>query len=219
MDRCKHDNATGLPIEAFRKNDETDDAAFYAPARLVSHIDDGAIAALTAFYRNLLKEDGTVLDLMSSWISHLPGEMRFAAVIGHGMNEAELAANPRLTARFLQDLNRTQTLPLPTGLFDAALCCVGVQYLQRPVAVFTEVHRVLRPGAPVVVSFSNRCFATKAVAIWNALDDRGRADLIRLYLGRAGFADIAVHDLAPRGTGGDPLVAVVGRAASIAETR
>ena len=151
-------------------------------------------AALTAFYRGVLPEGGIVLDLMSSWVSHLPPEMRFAAVIGHGMNAAELAANPRLARSLVQDLNRTTALPLQDASCDAALCCVGVQYLQQPVAVFAAVRRVLRPGAPFVVSFSNRCFPTKAVAIWRALDDDGRAALVRLYLERAGFV-VEAHRL------------------------
>ncbi len=117
----------------------------------------------------------------------------YVEVVGHGMNAAELAANPRLDRWFVQDLNRDPVLPLPDGAFDAALCCVGVQYLQRPVAVFAEVRRVLAPGAPFVVSFSNRCFPTKAVAIWRVLDTSGHAALVRLYLERAGFAHVALR--------------------------
>ena len=200
-----------LPVGAFDKVDGDDDAAFYAPARLVTHIDEDATAALTAFYRTVLTEGCTVLDLMSSWVSHLPPQMRFAAVIGHGMNAAELAANPRLARSWVQDLNRTPVLPLRDASCDAALCCVGVQYLQQPVAVFAEVRRALRPAAPFVVSISNRCFPTKAVAIWRALDDDGRTALVRLYLERAGFT-VETHRLAD-GRRSDPLVALVGRAA------
>ncbi len=126
------------------------------------------------------------------------------------MNAEELAANPRLTRRFVRDLNREPALPLDDASCDAALCCVGVQYLQQPVEVFAEVARVLRPGAPCIVSFSNRCFPTKAVAIWQALAPDGQARLVSLYLERAGFGDIAVHRLAD-GSRGDPLTAVVGR--------
>lgn len=205
------DELPELPDDAFDKVDAGDDAAFYAPARLVTHIDEDATAALTAFYRATLPADGTVLDLMSSWVSHLPSDVRFAAVIGHGMNAAELAANPRLARSFVQDLNRHPALPLDGASCDAALCCVGVQYLQRPVAVFAEVARVLRPSAPFVVSFSNRCFPTKAVEIWRALDDGGRAALVRLYLDRAGFQTIEATVLAD-GRRSDLLVVLVGRA-------
>ena len=198
-----------FPAKAFDKVDATDDALFYAPARLVSHIDGNAIAALTAFYRTALPTNGVIFDLMSSWVSHLPPGLTASAVIGHGMNAEELAANPRLTQHFVQDLNRTPKLPLDTACLDAALCCVGVQYLQKPVEVFEEVARVLRPGSPFIVSFSNRCFPTKAVAVWRALDGGGHASLVRLYLERAGFADVEVHVLAD-GLLGDPLTVVAG---------
>ncbi len=198
-----------LPPAAFLKEDESNDADFYAPPRLVTHIDEAATQALTAYYRTKLPAGGVVLDLMSSWVSHLPPEMAFAAVIGQGMNDEELQANPRLNRSFVRDLNRDPILPLPTKSCDAALCCVGVQYLQRPLEVFAEVLRVLRPGSPFIVSFSNRCFPTKAVAIWRSLDARGHIDLVRLYLQRAGFRDIHPEVLRD-GSESDPLIAVMG---------
>jgi SAM-dependent methyltransferase len=147
---------------------------------------------------------------MSSWVSHLPDEVAYASVIGHGLNAAELAANPRLTRHFVQDLNAEPHLPLDSTSIDAALICVSVQYLQQPVAVLSEVARVLRPGTPAVISFSNRCFPTKAVAIWNALDGAGHAQLVGLYLRRAGFARIEGRVLKPEGGPGDPMMAVIG---------
>ncbi len=204
------DRLPELPANAFLKQDGGDDADFYAPARLVTHIDEAATRALTAFYRATLPAGGVVLDLMSSWVSHLPPEVPFTEVIGQGMNAEELKANPRLSRSFVQDLNRNPILPLEAASCDAALCCVGVQYLQRPLEVFAEVLRVLRPGAPFVVSFSNRCFPTKAVAIWRSLDDRGHAALVSLYLERAGFRDIRTMVLRD-GVESDPLIAVTGR--------
>ena len=200
-----------LPDGAFAKEDPTDDLAFYAPARLVTHIDEAAVEALTGFYRQVLPRGGRVLDLMSSWVSHLPDDRAYAEVVGQGMNSEELAANPRLARWFVQDLNRDTRLPLETDAFDAALCCVGAQYLQQPVAVFKEVRRVLAPRAPFIVSFSNRCFPTKAVAIWRALDGVGHAPLIRLYLERAGFTDVQIAVLAD-GLSGDPLISVMASA-------
>ncbi len=199
-----------LPPRAFQKDDGSDDAHFYGTARLVTHIDEAATQALTAYYRATLPDRGVVLDLMSSWVSHLPPEMRFAEVIGHGMNAEELKANPRLSRSFVQNLNRTPVLPIEADSCDAALCCVGVQYLERPLEVFAEVLRVLRPGAPFVVSFSNRCFPTKAVAIWRSLDDHGHAALVSLYFERAGFRDITTEMLRD-GSKSDPLIAVTGR--------
>ena len=204
-------DAFGLAPGAFEKLDAEDDEIFYEPPRLVCHIDDGAIAALTAFYRTVLPPGGVLLDLMSSWVSHLPPEIDYAAVIGHGMNAAELVANPRLSRWFIQNLNRDSSLPLDDASIDAAMICVSIQYLQQPVAVLREVARVLRPGAPLVISFSNRCFWTKAVAIWRTLDDEGHARLVEHYLHHAGFPRIESHHLAEWvEDASDPMTAVVG---------
>jgi hypothetical protein len=201
----------GLPPDAFTKLDAEDDEIFYQPPRLVCHIDDGAIAALTGFYRKVLPADGVLLDLMSSWVSHLPPEIDYNEVIGHGMNATELAANLRLNRWFIQNLNRETSLPIGDANLDAAMICVSIQYLQRPVAVLREIARVLRPGAPLVISFSNRCFWTKAVAIWRALDDDGHTSLVERYLRDAGFAQIETHQLAEWVEDfSDPVTAVVG---------
>jgi SAM-dependent methyltransferase len=193
--------------------DEAPDRAFYAMTRLVTHIDDGAIAALTALYRDVLPAGGAVLDLMSSWVSHLPPEVAYGRVVGHGMSAEELAANRRLDERLVRDLNETPSLPFEDATFDAACCCVSVQYLTRPVEVFAEIGRVLRPGAPFVVSFSNRCFPTKAVFLWQALEHGQHADLVAHYMLRSGrFERLEKIDAVPEGSGRDPLCAVVGRA-------
>jgi Methyltransferase domain len=197
-----------LPPEAFAKADLADDALFYVEPRLVTHIDGPAVDALSQFYAHILPSDGSILDLMSSWVSHLPPSIT-GLLTGHGMNAEELAANPRLDRFFVQNLNMQPALPLDTATFDAALCCVGVQYLARPDAVFAEVARVLRPGAPFIISFSNRCFPTKAIAIWRALDARGHAGLVELYLHHAGLGRIERHILRD-GTVSDPLTVVVG---------
>lgn len=204
------DDLPELPPDAFRKADPSDDALFYVPTRLVTHIDDGAIAALTGFYRKALPAGGTLLDLMSSWVSHLPEDIAYAEVIGHGMNAEELAANPRLDRWFIQDLNRDPTLPLADQSIDAAMICVSIQYLQRPVAVLREVLRALRPGGMLVVSFSNRCFPTKAVAVWQAVSGEGHTRLVGMYLTRAGFRQVGAEVLAD-GRLSDPLTVVVGR--------
>src|SRR5207245_9142660 len=154
---------------------------------------------------------GVLLDLMSSWVSHLPPEIGYAQIIGHGMTATELAANPRLSRWFVQDLNRDPRLALDAASVDAATICVSIQYLQQPVAVLREAARVLRPGAPLVISFSNRCFWTKAVAIWRGLDDEGHARLVELHLRHAGFGRLATHRLAEWGEDvSDPMTAVVG---------
>lgn len=197
-----------FPQGAFAKADSSPDTAFYAQARLVTHIDDAAIAAVTRLYRGMLPDGGAILDLMSSWVSHLPGDIAYAHVTGLGMNAAELAANPRLDEWIVHDLNASPILPFPAARFDGACLCVSIQYLQHPVAVLRDVARVLRPGAPLVITFSNRCFPTKAVAIWQALDGKEQQDLVALYLTRAGFARVEVGESLP--PTGDPLRAVIG---------
>ena len=198
----------GLPPWAFEKADPSPDPEFYVEPRFVTHIDDGAIGAVTQMYRQVLPAGGAVLDLMSSWVSHLPDDIAYASVVGHGMNAQELAANPRFSRWFVQDLNADPALPLDDGAFDGACLCVSVQYLQRPVDVFRDVARVLRSGAPFVVSFSNRCFPTKAVSIWQALSGPDQQRLVGNYMSAAGFAKIADHAFTP--PRGDPLWVVAG---------
>lgn len=199
-----------LPADAFAKHDTSPDALFYAAPRLVTHIDATAVAAVTQLYRRLLPLGGDVLDLMSSWVSHLPDDRIYATVVGHGMNAKELAANPRLSRWFVQDLNRDPLLPLETASVDAVTICVSVQYLQQPVAVLRDIRRVLRPGGCVVITFSNRCFPTKAVAVWGALGGVDHLRLVRLYCQRAGFTSVDADDVIAERGGSDPLHAVVG---------
>ena len=195
---------------AFRRYDESPDDDFYVQPRLVTHIDDGAIAAVTQLYRELFPPGGSILDLMSSWVSHLPTDVEYGRVVGLGMNVEELAANPRLDLRLVHDLNQNPEIPFPDDEFDGAAICVSIQYLTRPAEVLREVGRILRPSAPLVVTFSNRCFPTKAVYIWQALDDAGHGALVSRYLQWAGnWESVEVLDRSPGG--GDPLYAVVGR--------
>jgi SAM-dependent methyltransferase len=134
---------------------------------------------------------------MSSWISRLPEDVACRMVIGHGMNAEELAANPRLTRWLAQDLNADAMLPLDDTMFDAACLCVSVQYLQRPVDVFREVARVLRPDAPLVVSFSNRCCPANAVAIWQTLSGADQQRLITAYMRQARFTGLSARASIP----------------------
>ena len=207
-------SSPSLPPEWFRRADETRDEAFYVQPRFVTHIDDGAIAAVTQMYREFFPLGGAILDLMSSWISHLPPEVDYARVTGLGMNRAELAANSRLTSFLVQNLNEHTRLPFGDGEFDGAGLCVSIDYLTDPVAVLRETARVLRPGAPMVVTFSNRCFPTKAVAVWHALDDTGRCELVRAFFRSAGehlWTPAEVLDRSPATGRGDPLFGVVAR--------
>ena len=198
--------------EAFRRADEAPDEEFYRTPRLVTHIDEPAIEAVTQLYRELFPAGGEVLDLMSSWVSHLPPEVEYRRVIGLGMNEVELRRNERLDSYVVQNLNTNPRLPFGSGEFDGVGICVSIDYLTRPVEVLREVGRVLKVGAPVMISFSNRCFPAKAVEIWHRLDDAGRMRLVEGYLHEAGtFRDIHSLDRSPRRHFSDPIYAVVGR--------
>ena len=206
------DDTPIFPAHAFRRQDETPDADFYRAPRFVAHIDEEAIAAVTQLYREYFSADDTLLDLMSSWISHLPPEVAYRRVVGLGLNEAELKANPRLAAHVVQDLNQTPVLPFADNEFDGAAICVSIDYLTQPVAVLRELARVSRPTAPLVITFSNRCFPSKAIAAWHALDDRGHLALVRQFLLAAGgWQQIELLDRRAAGRRGDPLFAVVAK--------
>jgi SAM-dependent methyltransferase len=200
-----------LPHEALRRLDETPDEEFWSEPRFVTHLDEGAIAAVTNLYRRYFPARGAILDLMSSWVSHLPPEAEYSRVVGVGMNGEELAENPFLDECFVQNLNADPNLPFADGEFDGAAICVSVQYLTRPIQVMREVGRVLKPNAPLVVTFSNRFFATKAIACWRMLDEDGHLRLVEHYLKQAGnWSDPICCNHCPDCTG-DPLYAVIAR--------
>lgn len=202
--------------DAFERYDESPDERFYSSPRLVTHIDDRAIAAVTELYREHLPSDGAILDLMSSWVSHLPSDIRYSRVVGLGMNEEELKRNPRLDNYVIQNLNSNSRLPFGNAEFDGCGICVSIDYLARPVAVLQEVGRVLKAGSPLIVTFSNRCFPDKAIAIWLQLEDQGRIRLVESYLGDAGnFQNIRSLDRSPRRMFSDPLYAVIGESTGV----
>jgi hypothetical protein len=201
------------PAWDFRRVDEDDDSAFYSFPRRVVHIDDNAIAALTRPYAALVPKGGRVLDLMASWRSHLPASFGGPA-IGLGLNAVEMAENPQLAAAVVHDLNREPKLPFADSAFDAVVCAVSVQYMTRPIDVFREVRRVLRPGAPFVVSFSNRCFPDKAVALWRVTDDQQHVEVVTAYFpdsAEPGRGWGAVETFGHTPSLGDPLYAVWAR--------
>jgi hypothetical protein len=201
-----------LPPSAYVRDDEGADSEFYAQPRKVVHIDDGAIAALCHAYADVLPTHGSLLDLMSSWRSHLPPGLPARTVVGLGLNTEEMVDNPQLTRHVVHDLNREPWLPFADEEFHGAMCAVSIQYLLHPLLIFREVCRVLRPGAPFVVSFSNRCFHTKAVSVWLGTDDQQHLSLVGRYFESAdGWIDLKKEDRSPGS--GDPLYVVWARKA------
>lgn len=201
------------------KLDDTDDKLFYAYPRFVTHVDEGFIQQLTELYCQRLKPNTRILDMMSSWVSHLPEELQFDHVEGHGLNAEELTRNPRLNHHFVKNLNENPQLPLPDQDFDAVLNCVSVQYMQYPEAVFSEIHRVLKPGGVAIISFSNRMFFQKAIQAWRDGTEVTRVELVKSYFTSVpGFSApevIAHKSTVPNflqwlgAAGGDPFYAVI----------
>lgn len=209
-----------IPEQYFQRQDESSDFQFYQSPRLVAHIDDAAITALGTFFRPRVPDGADVLDLMSAYLTHLPPDVRTRCrrVAGLGMNEAELAANAQLTDHNVHSLNDNPVLPYPDQSFDVTLCTVSVQYLLHPVEVFAEVRRVLRPGGQFLVSFSNRCFPTKATQLWLGTDDAQHIALVRLYFEQSGgWEPIEAFDISPHPRRSDPLYVVTGNRAPALE--
>jgi SAM-dependent methyltransferase len=200
-----------FPRDFFARQDESSDVAFYTFPRFVTHIDDDAIAAVGALYDEL-DVRGAVLDLMSSWVSHFRERPEALTVLG--MNAQELAANPQASERVVHDLNEDPMLPFAVNQFDHATCCVSVDYLTRPIEVFREVARVVKPGGLFVCTFSNRLFPTKAVRGWLFSDNDAHVRIVSAYFARSGQFGVAQSKLCtPIHHRGDPLYAVYARVA------
>lgn len=208
--------AGSFPPGFFDRLDPTPDPAFYVPPRLVHHIDEEAVRAVGDLYEEL-GIDGTVLDLMSSWVSHFhvpPDEL-----VVLGMNAAELRANGAAQRYVVHDLNARPDLPFDAEEFDHVVCCVSVDYLVDPLAVFAEVAQVLRPGGLFVCTFSNRCFPTKAIRGWLAASEAQRVAIVRRYFELTdGFGPPTADLRTPPHGDGDPLWAVwAARGAALSE--
>ena len=201
-----------LGPQHFERIDESDDNLFYGEPRIVKHIDEPACESLALFYHVALPKGGAILDLMSSCVSHLPTDIEYSRVCGLGMNSVELEANPQLSDHLVHDLTVNPTLPFTDNEFDACIINVSVQYLIHPIHVFGEIARVTKPGSLCAVSFSNRCFPTKAVAIWRAMDDRDHARLVGYYFVETGqYEEPELTNLSPPLGESDPLYIVSAR--------
>jgi len=194
------------PPGFFDRLDPMPDGYFYTPPRLVTHIDEGAIAAVAALYEEL-GIDGEVLDLMSSWVSHFRRSPRRLTVLG--MNRTELDANPDAQVRVVHDLNDDPALPFADDSFDHAVCCVSVDYLTKPVEVFRDLARVIRPGGIFLCTFSNRLFASKAIRGWLAATDEDHCAIVQTYFRETGkWGEPSVRRCTPVLHAGDPLFGV-----------
>ena len=204
--------ANVLLPEFSRRMDESDDELFYQYPRLLVHIDEYAIADVGEIYDRLLPKKGEILDLMSSWRSHLPKTLELKRVVGLGLNRAEMADNPALTDIVIHNVNRQPRLPLDDASFDGAVMTVSVQYLTRPIEVFADVGRLLRPEGPFIVTFSNRMFPTKAISLWQMASEQQRPEIVKRYFAEARtFENIELIDHSRRaGVPSDPIWAVVG---------
>ena len=190
--------------------DPASDARFAHDASF-GRIDRAAIAAVTDLYREMLPPGGAILDVMSGWVPHLPPEAPYRRVVGIGADRQALAENPFLDEWRVQNLNANPILPFSTGEFDGATVCAAIQHLARPGEVLRDIARVLRPGAPLIVTFSNRCVATRPIACWCLHDETGQLCLVaQHFAGGGNWADIRCLDKTPPG-GGQPLYAVIGR--------
>jgi SAM-dependent methyltransferase len=203
--------ALTLPANAFDRLDDSADDLFYAFPRFTVHIDDRAVRTFKQIFAEHLPKEGTLLDLMSSWRSHLPDRLS-AHVVGLGLNREEMADNPALHEIVVHDLNRETRLPFADQTFAAVVVTVSIQYMVKPVEVFAEVGRVLRDHGPFIVAFSNRMFPTKAVRIWRESSEPRRLELVRSYFELAGVFDrLAVVDRSAETRGfADPVYAVIG---------
>ncbi len=200
MRRTRDVSRPPIPRHLLARIDESPDPLFYRQPRFVQHIDGPTIAALTLVYRERLPEGGAILDLMSSWVSHLPPDVHYERVAGLGMNRDELSANPQLTDFRVHDLNAVPQLPYDDATFDAVVIAVSVQYLVQPIEVFAEIRRVLRPGCEALVAISHRVFPTKAIGLFRSLPPVERPRVVETYFERAhGYEHPELVDRSPEG--------------------
>ena len=170
----------------FTRMDDHTDSIFYTSPRMVNHLDKTAIGEVGKIYGRLLQPGMTVLDLMSSWVSHIPAGLSNLHVTGLGMNQAELDANPCLQERVVQDLNENPQLPFTDSSFNAVICTVSVEYLTQPLEVMQELARITRSGGMVIMTFSDRWFPSKAIDLWHEMHPFERQGLVLDYFLKTG---------------------------------
>jgi hypothetical protein len=189
----------GQPTDFFKNNpfgrtDETGDELFYKKPRFVNHLDQRAIDTISEIYGRFISPDTEVLDLMSSWCSHVPASSCPRKMTGLGMNSEELAENPQLSDYIVYDLNKSPRLPFEDNSFDTIICTASVEYLTKPFEIFKDAARILRPGGMMIHTFSNRWFPPKAISLWSRLHEFERMGLVAEYFHKSGgFCDLATY--------------------------
>ncbi|MDF3624562.1 class I SAM-dependent methyltransferase [Brytella acorum] len=191
------DDLKGFHPRAFARANNEPDAIYFAKRGQDTLMDVGARTAVSALYQTTLPAMGDVLDLMCGSLSHIPPEANHDRVVGLDVSRSALDANASLTERVVQDLNTDTVLPFEDETMDAVCLCDGLAYLTQPVSVLREVWRVLKPGAPLIITFSDNFHVAKAVALWQALESEDRSRFISLLLGRAGFMEIDTGEVVP----------------------
>lgn len=175
-----------LGTHDFGRDDETPDRDFYMKPRFVDHLDSCALDTVAQIYGRLIPSGAAILDLMAGPDSHLGKVSDPAMVVGLGLNKSEMEANPVLSEHVIHDLNADPLLPFPDNRFDVVVNTVSVDYLTRPLEVFREVSRVLKPDGLFIVVFSNRMFPPKAVNVWKRSSEKQRAELVRRFFTLSG---------------------------------
>lgn len=185
-----------LSDSPFARTDETPDSGFYQKSRLVNHIDATATENISRLYKKVLGTGSNVLDLMSSWKSHIPPDLKLGGVTGLGMNQEELEKNEQLRDFVIHDLNENSVLPFEDESFDAVICNVSVEYMTNPLTVFKEVGRILKNGGCFMLTFSNRWFPPKVIAVWEQIHEFERIGLVSEYfLLSEQFEKICTHSI------------------------
>lgn len=187
----------GLHEKAFMQANDESDEVFFDRQGLDSLMDMGARTAVTALYRTTLPVGGRTLDVMAGAMSHMPEDAVFQELIGVDVCKKAVEANKALTQSVVQNLNTTPVLPFDDQSFDGAVLCDGFAYLTQPQRVFEDIYRVLKPGVPFIVSFSDRFIPAKAVAIWHALEPEDRVRFISALMARVGFTDLDTGEVTP----------------------
>ena len=164
------------------KSDISDDEIFYQQPRFVHHLSDSFRTRLTNLYSEYLLKHYIILDLMSSWVSHLPPNIRYKKVIGHGLNQAELSSNERLDSFFVKNLNKKQNMPIEDSSIDVGLIVAGWQYLQYPEKISLELSRIIKSDSLLIISFTNRAFWSKSPNIWTYSSEVKRIEYVTSIL-------------------------------------